>query len=369
VDQTGQRLRDMQVNTLTVIAHESYREFAEALQKDFEADGHAFGGAGRRIELKDADDRRPVPVRRAVLDGADFKALWERIKHKTTYRVAFDPQRLIEACIRAVREAPPIGRARLHWRKAGLAIGEAGVTADEQGGAELLSLDEADIALPDLLTDLHDRTQLTRRSLVRILIDSGRLQDYARNPQRYIETVADAILRCKRLALVDGIRYQRLGDDAYYAQELFERQELSGYLRDMLRDAHRSVYEHVLCDSEVERAFAAQLERHDAVKVYAKLPPWFKVPTPLGHYNPDWAVLVATPAGERLYFVAETKGSLVASELRDDERVRSDYGRAHFEALAEALAPTLPDGERPARYGRFTNVAGLLALAQGLDGD
>ncbi len=369
VDQTGQRLRDMQVNTLTVIAHESYREFAEALQKDFEAEGHAFGGAGRRIELKDADDRRPVPVRRAVLDGADFKALWERIKHKTTYRVAFDPQRLIEACIRAVREAPPIGRARLHWRKAGLAIGEAGVTADEQGGAELLSLDEADIALPDLLTDLHDRTQLTRRSLVRILIDSGRLQDYARNPQRYIETVADAILRCKRLALVDGIRYQRLGDDAYYAQELFERQELSGYLRDMLRDAHRSVYEHVLCDSEVERAFAAQLERHDAVKVYAKLPPWFKVPTPLGHYNPDWAVLVATPAGERLYFVAETKGSLVASELRDDERVRSDYGRAHFEALAEALAPTLPSGERPARYGRFTDVAGLLALAQGLDGD
>ncbi|MGY0196414.1 restriction endonuclease [Leptothrix sp. BB-4] len=363
VDQSGARVRGAEVNTLTVIAHEGYRAFADALQKEFEAEGHAFGGPRRQVEIRDADDRRPVPVRRAVLDSPEFKALWERIKHKTTYRVAFDPQRLVEACIDAVRRAAPIGRARLHWRQAGLLIGASGVEADERGGAELLALDEAGLALPDLLTDLQDRTQLTRRSLARILVDSGRLDDFRRNPQRYIETVADAINRCKRLALVDGIRYQRLGDEAYYAQELFEQHELSGYMSDMLCDTRRSVHEHVLVDSEVERAFAAQLERNDAIRVYAKLPKWFQVPTPLGAYNPDWAVLVNTPDGERLYFVAETKGSLIEGDLRETEGGKIGYGRAHFKALAESLAPDLPAGEQAARYGVCTDVAGLVELA------
>lgn len=364
VDQSGTRVLGGEVNTLTVIAHESYREFAEALQRDFEADGQAFGGTRGRVPVEDADQARPVSVRRAVLDSPEFKALWDRIKFKTTYRVAFDPQHLIQACIDAVRRAPPIPRARLQWRKVALAIGESGVIANDDGTLDQQLIDESGVDLPDLLTDLHDRTQLQRRSLVRILVDSGRLDDFSRNPQRFIETVADAVNHCKRLELVDGIRYQRLGDDVYYAQELFEQHELIGYLDNMLRDTRRSVYEHVLCDSEVERAFADQLERNDAIKVYAKLPKWFKVPTPLGTYNPDWAVLVTTSEGERLYFVAETKGSLVQHDLRDDEFARSEYGRRHFRALAEALASGLPAGERPAVYERFTDVTGLIAMAQ-----
>ncbi len=364
VDQSGARVLGGEVNTLTVIAHESYREFAEALQRDFEADGQAFGDTRGRVPVADADKVRPVSVRRAVLDSPEFKALWDRIKFKTTYRVAFDPQHLIRACIDAVRRAPPIPRARLQWRKVTLAIGESGVIANDDGTLDQQLIDESGMALPDLLTDLHDRTQLQRRSLVRILVDSGRLDDFVRNPQRFIETVADAVNHCKRLELVDGIRYQRLGDDVYYAQELFEQHELIGYLDNMLRDTRRSVYEHVLCDSEVERDFADQLERNDAIKVYAKLPKWFKVPTPLGTYNPDWAVLVTTSDGERLYFVAETKGSMHEADLRGLERDKIRFGHAHFRALAAALAPGLPAGEQPARYGVCTNVAGLVAMAQ-----
>ncbi len=132
-----------------------------------------------RLEIKNADERRQVRTRQAVLHSPEFKALWDRIKHKTTYRVQFDNEKLVESCIRALQEAPPIPKTRLQWRKADIAIGKAGVEATEREGAATVVLDEADIELPDLLTDLQDRTQLTRRTIQRILIGkraSGRLQ-------------------------------------------------------------------------------------------------------------------------------------------------------------------------------------------------
>lgn len=439
VNQEGLRLRGFEVNTLTVIANESYQEFADNLQKEIEEDGFQFGvvpdhlfaglavrqadGSSKplgfdaskvlaehlraqklidakgkvqdglrqalkdntlslppeleaqrveilphvlellkkvagKLEIKNADERRSVPVRRAVLDSPEFKALWDRIKYKTTYRVHFDNERLIRDCISAVIAAPPISKVRLQWRKAGMEIGQAGVVAQERGGATVVVLDEGDIELPDILTELQNRTQLTRKSIGRILVESARLNDFKRNPQQFIEIVADAINRCKRITLVDGIRYQRLGDDEYYAQELLEREELTGYLKNMLQDTQRSVYQHVVYDSEVERDFADQLEKNDAIKVYAKLPGWFKVPTPLGSYNPDWAVLVTTPDGDRLYFVVETKSSLFGSDLRNAEAAKIECGRAHFKALAV--------GDNPAIYDKFKDVAGLVERAQTL---
>jgi type III restriction enzyme len=190
-----------------------------------------------------------------------------------------------------------------------------------------------------VLTDLQDKTQLTRRSLARILTQSGRLDDFKRNPQQFIEVTTEAINRAKRLALVDGIRYQRIGDDVYYAQELFEQEELTGYLKNMLA-SEKSVYEQVVYDSAgLERSFAEDLEKNTAVKVYAKLPGWFKVPTPLGNYNPDWAVLVEKDGNERLFFVVETKGSLFMDDLRGTEGAKIECGKAHFKALEVGQAP------------------------------
>lgn len=410
VNQQGDRIRGFDVNTLTVVAMESYKQFAENLQKEIEQDSgicfgvvepHEFaniavvssdGGTiplgveqsrvlwehlkaeghldnkgevqdslrqalksdtlsvpelfesqrdqitavlkklAGRLEIKNADDRRQVRTRQAVLHSPEFKALWDRIKHKTTYRVEFDNEWLIEKCICAVQEAPQIAKTRLQWRKADLAIGQAGVEATERLGAATVVLNESDIELPDLLTDLQDRTQLTRRSLQRILRGSRRLDDFKRNPQVFIELTAEAINRCKRLAVVDGIRYQRLGDEHYYAQELFEQEELTGYLRNLL-DASKAVYEQVIYDSETERSFGDQLENNSAVKVYAKLPGWFTVPTPLGSYNPDWALLIEQDGSEKLYFVVETKSGLFADDLRDKERAKIECGKAHFQAL------------------------------------
>lgn len=218
-------------------------------------------------------------------------------------------------------------------------------TAEPRGswgaaGSDPRRHEEADIPLPDLLTDLQDRTQLTRKSIHRILLGSGRLKDFRRNPQRFIDLAAEAINRCKRLAIVAGIKYQRLGSEHYYAQELFEQEELTGYLKNMLVTREdRCVYDHVIFESDTERSFADQLEKNEAVRVYAKLPGWFKVPTPLGSYNPDWAVLLRTPEGERLYFVVETKGGLFLDDLRDSEEAKIVCGKAHFAALRVSESP------------------------------
>jgi type III restriction enzyme len=306
-----------------------------------------------RLEIRNADERRQVSARRAVLHSDDFKALWDRIKYRTTYRVQFDNDRLIEKCIEAINNAPPIVKTRLQWRKADLAIGRAGVEATETGTAAPVVIEEQDVELPDVLTDLQDKTQLTRRSIVRILTGSLRLNDFTRNPQQFIELAGEAINRAKRLAIVDGIKYQRLGDEYYYAQELFEQEELTGYLKNMLTDARKSVFEDVVYDSDTEAGFATELEKNEAVKVYAKLPGWFKVPTPLGAYNPDWCVLVQKDGTERLYFVVETKSSLFTDDLRDRESAKITCGAAHFKALET--------GTNPARFVKASSLEDVLA--------
>ena len=424
VNQEGERLRGFEVNTLTVVATESYEQFADNLQKEIEQDtGIRFGvveqhqfagvsvtgadgkagplgveaskalwqvlrdagyisGQGKvqetlkkalkegtfklpepfaaqlqqvkevlrklagKLDIKNADERKQVKTRQAVLHSPEFKALWDRIKHKTTYRVQFDNEALVEDCTRAITDAPPIAKTRLQWRKADVAIGRAGVETTETATSAPVNLDEGDIELPDLLTDLQDKTQLTRRSIHRILTGSRRLPDFQRNPQQFIELAAEAINRAKRMALVDGIKYQRLGGEECYAQELFEQEELSGYLKSML-DATKSVHEQVIYTSDTERTFAEHLEKNEAIKIYAKLPAWFKVPTQLGTYNPDWALLVDKDGAERLYFVVETKSSLFAEDIRDKESGKIKCGEAHFAELATAT-------DHPAQNNRYS---------------
>jgi type III restriction enzyme len=431
VNQDGDRQRGFEVNTLTVIATESYEDFAFNLQKEIEEDtGIRFGiveahqfatiavidangeskplgvekskaiwehlkdmgfiDAKGKVQdalrtvlkemtftlpeafeshqaevsemlrklaggltVKNADERKQIRTRQAVLQSAEFKMLWDRIKHKTTYRVMFNNEALIASCIQAIKDLPAVVKTRLQWRKADLAIGKGGIKTNETGASAPIVLEERDIDLPDLLTELQDRTQLTRKSLVRILTECERLDDFKKNPQQFIDLVADSVNRAKRMALVDGIKYQRIGDDAYYAQELFNQEELTGYLKNML-PATKAVYEYVVYDSGgVEKRFAEGLELNEAVKIYAKLPGWFRVPTPLGTYNPDWAVLVELDGQERLYFVVETKGSLFNEDLRDKESAKIKCGKAHFEVLAV--------GENPAEYLVARNIDDLMA--------
>ena len=131
------------------------------------------------------------------------------------------------------------------------------------------------------------------------------------------------------LFIVDGIKYQRIGEEQYYAQELFDKPELKAYLTNTL-ECQKSVYSHVIYDSDVERKLANEFESHDEVKLFAKLPPEFKIPTPLGPYNPDWVVLIEQDNEERLYFVVESKGGMFGDTLRPTEQGKIDCAKQHF---------------------------------------
>lgn len=310
-----------------------------------------------KLDIKNADDRKVIRTREAVLESNDFRQLWERIKYKTTYRVEFDNLKLLNDCADAIRNCPPITKTRAQFRKADIAIGKGGVSADETSASGFTTIQENDIELPDIITDLQDKTQLTRKSIVQILIDSKRLEDFKRNPQQFIDYCSEAINRTKRLALVDGIKYTKIGDEHFYAQELFEQEELKGYLKNTL-EVQKSVYTHVVYDSGgVEKSFAKDLEKNEKVKVYAKLPGWFKVPTPLGSYNPDWAVVVEDEGEEKLYFVVETKGSTWWDDLRHLEGAKIKCGEKHFDELAD-------ENENPARYIKSTDVDGMMGYVE-----
>lgn len=310
------------------------------------------------LNIKDAADRTQIRTNSKVLHSEEFKALWDRVKHKTTYRLNFDDDELIAECAKAIKGLPPINVTTLQWQKSGLTIGKSGIDAGEAKKSGFHAISEGDIPLPDILTELERRTYLTRRSIVDILKTSERLNDFLKNPQQFIEQSAEVIMKCKRLAIVDGIKYQKLGDDHYYAQELFEQEELMSHMKNAI-EAKRSVYEYVIYDSVgVEKEFANQLETNEAIKVYAKLPAWFKIPTPLGSYNPDWAILLEKDGEERLYFVVETKSHLFKGDLRNAEGAKIQCGEEHFKALEE-----MSKLDKPAKYHVARNLDDVLSSA------
>jgi len=410
VNQNGQRVHGFDVNTLTVMANESYEDYAKALQKEIEQEEgirfgvvemHTFvnipvkGENGKvdklgldasekiwrhlrekdyiakngkvqdklrldlknnvldipeefnqqspqiaailkklagKLNVKDADKKRIVKTNKEVLLSDEFKALWDRIKYKTTYRVDFDNEKLVQSCAEHLRDQLRVGKARFIYQKAKTQIDRAGVHT-ESPKQTVQTYDATDFQLPDIVSIFQNETQLTRKSIVEMLIQSGRLNVFQNNPQKFIDQSIDIIKHQMQLMIVDGIKYQKIGDGSYYAQELFEHAELTGYLNENMIEATKSVYDHVIYDSDIEQHFAQSFEDNDAIKLYAKLPPEFKVDTPVGSYNPDWAVLYEQDGEEKLYFVVETKGSLFSDALRQKELAKINCGREHFKAL------------------------------------
>ncbi len=310
----------------------------------------------RTLEIKDANATRvSIATRQRVLQDDAFLALWERIKHKTQYRVQFDNEKLLQSCITALKKAPPVPRARIRTEVADVNIDRGGVgTAKTEAISREIT--EHDLPIPDVLTELEKSTRLTRKSLARILIDSGRLDELRANPSRFLTQAGEVIDGCKRSAIVDGIKYERIGDAQYFVQELFADDELKAHL-DGCVPAEKSVHEHVKCDSQVERTFVDDLEKNPAIKLYAKLPAKFQIQTPLGSYNPDWAIVVNRDDGsEQLYFVIETKGTIFGHDLRDRERAKLECGQKHFDALADGKS-------NPARFAWGKKLDEVLSAA------
>ena len=410
VNQDGERVHGFEVNTLTVMANESYEKFAEELQKEIEqeegikfgvVEDHLFANivipiddytneylgveeskvlwnhlktqgyidnkgkiqdslktalktgelelpekfqvhtpqitavlkkVSGNLNIKDSANKKKVLLNKAVFLSDEFKQLWNRIKYKTTFRVDFDVDALIAKCAKEIKANLQVGKARFLYRKAKTEIDRGGVHAEKVQEAAIV-FDARSFELPDLITYLQNETNLTRRTILKIINDSGHLESFKNNPQKFIEQVSTIIQHQMRLFVVDGIKYHKMGDDHYYAQELFNEKELFGYLKKNMVETKKSVFDHVVYDSDIELEFATSFEKSDDIKLYAKLPNWFKIDTPLGGYNPDWAVLIEVDGKEKLYFVVETKSTLFTDGLRPNEKAKIACGKEHFKAL------------------------------------
>lgn len=436
VNQEGRRVREEGVNILTVVARENFREFADKLQKEYEADGLRFGvitkellgmleyeneygervllgqenggelitdlrdrglvlgdrpteelkkqldadtyrvpeafqqaqvqiiaklkALTRSVEIKDARARREVTSRYPkMVDNDAFLELWERIKQKTVYSISFDTEELVRQSVEALKpELQTISRPVVTVTRTEIVIDESGVRTERQV-TEQTYINTDHVPVGDILTTLEAATHLTRRTLARILRGCGedlqRLRYNGPQFERIVQQVVNAQLR--RL-LVKGVAYHpvRIGETEYNAQKIFCDTE--GYLDRMLKTGSKCLADYVKFDSEVERRFAEDAEASSEVKLYVKLPRSFTVPTPLGAYNPDWALVLEVNGKNHLYFVVETKSTDMLSELSDIEQGKIKCAEKHFDSTAGTHTP-------PARYlAPVEKLSDVIAQAQ-----
>lgn len=418
VNQDGERVSGFDVNTLTIMANESYEEFASGLQKEYEEEGVKFGvfeddifsslviavdpetgfktplgyqkskelvaylkekeyiddknkGTERlakaikegtfdipdsfkeiaedmeekimlaiqekfnvdKIEIKDKDNAVTVKLNKEALAGP-FLELWERIKYKTTYTIQLHSDKFIQQAADKLSEELEVRIARLEYERHRLETTGSGIEVVKEEQTTFALSEKQYEKAPDILTYLQNETKLTRKTLIAILKQSDTLRDFRRNPQAYMMETARIINAAKRLAIVDGIKYEKLPGEEVYEQSLFVQEEIESY-KESIVPVHdnRSPYDHVIVDSAVEREFAESCERDPNVKFYIKLPPQFKIKTPLGSYNPDWALSLQEDGKEKLYFIVETKGSTASEDLRPTELAKIRCGEKHFEAI------------------------------------
>ena len=416
VNQDGDRVLEPKYNTLSVIANESYKEFASTLQKELESDNFKFGiiepisfagiavkqhngslieltqneseeifkylvandymtskgkvtnkyhqdkhdekfllpgkyesfttkvmkrieNLSKEIEIRNAHEKIPVKLNKEVELSPEFTELWNKIKQKTVYSVNMDMDKLKKDAIEKIENMPTIKADKVDAQITNINITNQGVINDNPQVRELeLVYDAQEIAYPDFIRRLQDSTELLRKTIIEIISKSGRLKEFYINPEEWIKQVSKILLEVKKENLTDGIKYEKINE--YYEQDfIFNDEELYGYKDRNILDvsSDKNIYDHVIYDSDIEKQFAQDAENDEDVLVYAKLPDRFKVDTPIGSYNPDWAIVLNTNEGEKLYFVAETKGTDNINDLKGSEKKKILCGRKHFEVIDSGI--------------------------------
>lgn len=420
VDANGDRVYDPQVNRLTVVASESFEDYAKNLQNEMEKDiggGFKFGrvpaiafaplavtepGAAQAEPLgqegsrqlwqalkaegyldakgditarfqpddlyfqlqvpaayqpleneiidklrsfmfagriKDARSRATVSYNKRVELNPDFQALWDKISQKTRYAIAFDTQKLIDLASHKLQTMPFVQPVSLVVDHTQASLTQAGVGAERKIQTPKARYVTNHSDLPDLLGALQEQTELTRVTLLAIIKRCGRLEEFRNNPQGFISEAARSIHKALDELLVDGIRYEKLAGE-HYRMALFDQPELQTYLdrayqvQHAERDEHvQTPYDFIEYDSHIEHKTARALDGADNVRFFCKLPRWFTIPTPVGPYNPDWAVVLEED--RKVYLIRETKSTHDADKRRLEENLKILCGEAHFKALGE----------------------------------
>ena len=409
VNQLGERVFDDNLNKLTVIANESYEEFAKNLQTEYEEDcGVTFGkipmfafsklnvvvedttqiiGRDKSVQIWNelskngfVDDKGRIQntftpeskgftlnlpkefseIEKDIIStmqtyrldrhikrdeeprklrfksqkelseqdlNEDFEQLWNRIKHKTTYQVYFTTEDLIANCVKSIAKMEKISPVKILYREGQLQVKQAGITTEGTRSFE------SDVVysgpLPDLLSYIQRETELTRKTINEIVTKSNRISEFIINPQKYMDSIVSIIKNELHRLMIDGIKYEKIALQEW-SMQMFRDKEILSYLSNRL-EVRKSIYDAIVYDSDVEREFAEELDKREDIKLFVKLPSWFVVETPIGEYNPDWAIVKHNE--QTIYLVKETKGTKDFLKLRNSESDKVRCGIKHFRAL------------------------------------
>ena len=283
-------------------------------------------------------------INQANLERKEFQALWSRINRKAVYQIHLDSEKLIEQSISAV-ERTAVERNNKFVETLSYKLAEATqndestyeqVKAKEMFGKVTSKTEVANISIQsqvtyDLVGNIADDTNLTRKTVARILqgINAAVFSQFKLNPEAFIREMSRIINEQQAKMVIQGLKYNPL-DSTYPDNEIFVSNEnipLQAY------KAERHIWDYVVTDSDNERKFVEELDGADEVVVYAKLPDRFQIPTPFGSYNPDWAIAFNKDKVRQIYFVAETKGSMLDSDLREKEKHKVDSAKKFFATL------------------------------------
>lgn len=299
-----------------------------------------------RSIVKPEDGRKPklAKFQKDNFAKKEFQELWKRINRRTYYQVNFDTSDLVKKSVKAVDDLLKVTEIRIVVEGGSMEkirdkeSLEAGV-AMTQGNIRTIHLTEAvgKGVTYDLIGQLVSATGLTRKTIVEILkgIKPATFCMFKMNPEEFIIKTARIINDCKALAVIQCIKYEKLNDE--FSTDIFTENALRGKLGVNAIESVKSLYDLVVLDSMgTEKNFAESLEHEDDVVVYTKLPRGFYINTPMGKYNPDWAVAFREGSVKHVYFIAETKGTDdLPSDLRGTENSKIECARKHFEAISE----------------------------------
>jgi type III restriction enzyme len=323
VDTNGVRIYDNNINKLTVIPNESYQDYVANLQSEFKE-------IGQEAPTPDNQKRKVIVKfkKRFATNDENFKILWQKISKKTKYNVAINTNDLVDKIVNKINENLDIDRVAIKVERQQLIMQDNKVETIYKSESFAKDLDKK-YPISRVVATIAKESGLTKRTVLDVLTKIDNLYLIFDNYAEFMRSLIIIFKSTLQDELLGGISYHEVND--FWQMEIFK--DIETYDNKIIQ-SHKSVYDYSIYDSEGEREFAEKLDNSDSVKLFAKLPTWFKVETPIGDYNPDWAVVWQKDNKELLYLVRETKFVDDLQNLRPSEQNKIVCGTKHFEAIA-----------------------------------
>ena len=343
VDEEGNRIKDKRINNLTIIANESYESFSKALQKEMQDETSV--DFGNRIE--NANEKVKVKLNKELTreNAPELFELWDKVSHQTTYSVDFDSKILVDNVAEEIGKKmrftarPLLESKTTKIEEINTSQGIAGAFKGKVKEIQRKETEKVNYKVPNIYKYIQERVDITKNTIYQILTHSNcekRVgEELPTNPQVFLDAVVKIIQsEYRKLLMKDkGVKYSINGKK--YDMTIFKNDEIETYLSRVFKVSNfeKTPYSHISIDSQVEHKFAEECEADSNIRFYLKLPRGFKISTPVGNYTPDWAVTLEKD--KRVYFVAETKGSMNKEFLREIENMKIECGRGHFASFKD----------------------------------